>query len=164
MAHFARVGDDGLVTDVIVVDNIQLVDPATGEESEERGLAYLAEIGLDGTWVQTSYSGSFRGGYASLGMSYDAAADRFGPPPTPGLAVDRTTIPADGLTAAVVTYTDPRVGAPLSVTFTVNGATQTVLTAAGVAVLAVASATPGDTITVTVDALPGEAVTITVEG
>ena len=70
MAHFARV-EDGIVTEVLVVDNSE----------EHRGQEFLAEdLGLGGTWVQTSYNGNFRFNYAGIGFSYDPIDDAFIPP------------------------------------------------------------------------------------
>jgi hypothetical protein len=66
MAHFAKI-EDGLVTNVVVVDN----------EHEANGEAYLNSLGLEGTWVQTSYNGNIRGKYAGIGDSYDSVADVF---------------------------------------------------------------------------------------
>jgi len=66
MAHFAKI-EDGIVTQVLVVDN----------EYEAEGEAYLNSLGLDGHWVQTSYNGNFRGVFAGIGYAYDAVADEF---------------------------------------------------------------------------------------
>jgi hypothetical protein len=66
MAHFAKI-EAGLVTQVVVVDN----------EHEANGEAYLNSLGLEGTWVQTSYNGNIRGKYAGIGDSYDSVADVF---------------------------------------------------------------------------------------
>jgi hypothetical protein len=66
MAHFAKI-EAGLVTNVVVVDN----------EHEANGEAYLNSLGLEGTWVQTSYNGSIRGKFAGIGDTYDSAADVF---------------------------------------------------------------------------------------
>lgn len=66
MAHFAKI-EEGLVTQVVVVDN----------EHETNGEAYLNSLGLDGTWVQTSYNGNIRGKYAAIGDTYDSVADEF---------------------------------------------------------------------------------------
>ena len=76
MAHFAKINTDGVVEQVIVVRNEDMLD-VSGKESEAVGQAFIASIGLEGTWVQTSYNNSFRGRFAGLGMRYDAALDEF---------------------------------------------------------------------------------------
>jgi hypothetical protein len=52
MAHFAKI-EDGVVTQVIVVDNKDCAD-ATGVEKESIGIAFCERL-LGGTWKQTSY-------------------------------------------------------------------------------------------------------------
>jgi hypothetical protein len=86
MAHFAQVTDN-IVEDVIVVNNS---DCGGGDfpESEPVGQAFIASIGLPGTWLQTSYSGSFRGVYAGLNYKYDPNLGEYGEfilPPQPPL-------------------------------------------------------------------------------
>jgi hypothetical protein len=76
MAHFAKIDDNNTVTTVIVVDNERLLD-TNGNESEAVGQAFISRIGLDGTWVQTSYNNSFRGKYACIGDKYDPELDEF---------------------------------------------------------------------------------------
>lgn len=67
MAHFAEIKNN-IVTRVLVVDNSQ----------EHRGQDYLAnELGLGGTWIQTSYNGNFKKQYAGVGYTYDLNADVF---------------------------------------------------------------------------------------
>lgn len=66
MAHFAKI-EDGIVTQVVVVDN----------EHEVDGEAYLNSLGLEGTWVQTSYNGNIRGKFAGIGDTYDSVNDVF---------------------------------------------------------------------------------------
>jgi hypothetical protein len=67
MAHFARI-ENNLVTEVLVVHN----------DLEHRGADFLAnDLGLGGTWVQTSYSNNFRKQYAGIGFSYNPVADVF---------------------------------------------------------------------------------------
>ena len=62
MAHFAEIDSDNKVLRVLVVPN----------EVEDRGQDYLAnEIGLGGTWVQTSYNANFGGKYAGIGDTWD---------------------------------------------------------------------------------------------
>ncbi len=75
MAHFARI-EDGIVREVIVVNNS---DCGGGDypASNAAGKAFIASIGLAGTWEQTSYNGNFRGKYAGQGDTFDAAADMF---------------------------------------------------------------------------------------
>ena len=68
MAHFAKV-ENGVVVQVVVVDN----------EHEDVGQEYLNGLGLDGTWIQTSYNNNFRVKYAGIGDRYDAESDTFKP-------------------------------------------------------------------------------------
>jgi hypothetical protein len=81
MAHFAQVTDN-VVQQVIVVNN---TDCGGGDfpESEPVGQAFIASIGLDGEWLQTSYHANFRGSYAGIGMIYDEESDTFVVPEVP---------------------------------------------------------------------------------
>jgi len=74
MAHFAKI-ENGLVAQIIVVHN-----DVVGTEfpaSEPIGQTFIASLGLDGEWKQTSFNGNFRKQYASVGSIYDATADQF---------------------------------------------------------------------------------------
>jgi len=75
MAHFAQVTDN-IVRSVIVINNS---DCAGGDfpDSEPIGQAFIASIGIDGDWLQTSYNNNFRGTYAGQGMTYDPTLDEF---------------------------------------------------------------------------------------
>ena len=73
MAHFAKV-ENGVVREIIVIGN----DDAP---TELAGQAFIASIGLDGEWLQTSYNANFRGRYAGIGDIYDAELDEFVEPP-----------------------------------------------------------------------------------
>ena len=68
MAHFAKI-ESGVVTQVIVVAD---ADCGGGQfpESEPAGQAFLAKLGLDGEWRQTSYNNNFRKQYAGIGYSF----------------------------------------------------------------------------------------------
>jgi hypothetical protein len=77
MAHFAKI-EDGVVTQVVVVDNKDTSD-ASGVEKEYIGAAFLERL-LGGTWKQTSYNGNFRKNYAGIGYTFDADIDAFVPP------------------------------------------------------------------------------------
>lgn len=76
MAHFARIDSDNKVQEVIVVNNDVLLDE-NGEESEALGQAFIASLGMDGTWLQCSYNGSVRGVFPGFGFTYDAELDQF---------------------------------------------------------------------------------------
>jgi hypothetical protein len=68
MAHFARIENDNIVSEVVVVAN----------EIENRGQEFLAvDLGLGGRWVQTSYNANFRGKFAGIGDTYDEVNDVF---------------------------------------------------------------------------------------
>ena len=89
MAHYAEV-KNGVVTRVLVVDN-----------SIEDGQKFLAEeLGLGGTWVQTSYNtfgGVHKNGgtplnknYAGIGYSWDGTGFA-APQPFPSWTLDKET-------------------------------------------------------------------------
>jgi hypothetical protein len=80
MAHFARVDEQNVVREVIVISDDVAPDPAP--ENEAQGQAFIADVlGLAGEWKQTSYNGNFRGRYAGIGYTYDPDLDEFVPPP-----------------------------------------------------------------------------------
>jgi hypothetical protein len=68
MAHFAQIDENNIVVNVLVVP----------DSEESRGAEYLAEdLGLGGTWIQTSYNSRLRGTFASIGHTYDEKLDIF---------------------------------------------------------------------------------------
>jgi hypothetical protein len=80
MAHFAKVNENNIVEEVIVVDDNSASTEALGQE-------FIASIGLTGTWLQTSYNTlankhrlggtPFRKNYAGIGFTYDEIRDAF---------------------------------------------------------------------------------------
>jgi len=78
MAHFAKVTNNK-VTQVIVVADSDC-GGGTFPASEAGGQAFIASLGLEGEWLQTSYNGNFRSRYAGIGFTYDAELDEFVPP------------------------------------------------------------------------------------
>ena len=80
MAHFAKI-ENNIVTEVLVVSN----------ELEHRGADFLAnDLGLGGTWIQTSYNNNFRKQFAGIGYTYDAVNDVFiAPQPYPSWSLDQ---------------------------------------------------------------------------
>ena len=70
MAHFAEIDENNVVIRVLVVP----------DNAEDRGQDYLAnDLGLGGTWVQTSYNNRIRKNYAGVGFTYDEQKDAFIP-------------------------------------------------------------------------------------
>ena len=90
MAHFAQLDESNIVTQVIVVNNNELLD--NGVESEAKGIAFCQSL-LGGNWIQTSYHRNIRKNFAGIGDTYDATRDAFIPPkPTEGnWQLDETT-------------------------------------------------------------------------
>jgi len=77
MAHFAQLDDNNVVTNVIVVNNNELLDK-DGNEVEQKGIEFCKSLfGQDTHWIQTSYSASFRGKYAGINDIYDESNDIF---------------------------------------------------------------------------------------
>lgn len=76
MAHFAELDENNKVLRVIVVSNN---DCGGGDfpESEPIGQAFIASLGITGTWKQTSYNNNFRGRYASIDGLYIPEKDKF---------------------------------------------------------------------------------------
>jgi hypothetical protein len=79
MAHFAKIGLNNIVTEVLVVANRETMD-AQGNEQESIGIEFLKNLTGHETWVQTSYNGNIRKNYAGIGFTYDAGRDAFIPP------------------------------------------------------------------------------------
>jgi hypothetical protein len=90
VAHFAKIDENNVVIQVVVVDNKDTAD-ASGVEKEHIGAAFLERL-LGGTWKQTSYNGNKRKNYAGMGYTFDAARDAFIPPkPSDDAVLDEAT-------------------------------------------------------------------------
>jgi hypothetical protein len=77
MAHFAQLDENNVVTQIIVVNNNELL---VGEiELEIKGIEFCQTL-FGGNWIQTSYNGTMRKNYAGIGYTYDATRDAFIPP------------------------------------------------------------------------------------
>jgi hypothetical protein len=77
MAHFAKLDESNVVTEVIVVSNVELND-LPFPESEPIGVQFCKLLyGPLTNWKQTSYNGSFRKQFAGIGFTYTAAGDVF---------------------------------------------------------------------------------------
>lgn len=91
MAHFCKLDENNIVTQVIVVDNKDVTDPFTGQEDEILGIAFCKKL-LGGNWVQTSYNSTIRKRYAGINYTYNKALDAFIPPsPFPSFVLNTET-------------------------------------------------------------------------
>jgi hypothetical protein len=91
MAHFAKLGIDNIVLEILVINNVDTMTPQ-GEEREEIGVEFLRKLTGHETWKQTSYSRSFRKNYAAIGFTYDSARDAFiSPKPYASWTLDENT-------------------------------------------------------------------------
>jgi len=103
MAHFAKLDNNDIVTQVLVVNN-DVILKADGTESELKGKQFLNATFGQSKWVQTSYNNNFRKQYAGLGYKYDSTNDVFiAPQPFPSWSLDEnfdwqppTPYPTDG--------------------------------------------------------------------
>lgn len=78
MAHFAKLDENNLVTQVVVVNNQVLLDDA-GVEVEQKGVDFCVNL-FGGIWKQTSYNGSFRKHFAGVGYLFSDELNAFIPP------------------------------------------------------------------------------------
>jgi len=90
MAHFAKLGANGKVIQVLTLDNENMLN-ADGVEDEAVGQAYLERHNnwAAQMWIQTSYNTSgnqhklggtpFRGNYAGIGYTWDEDNQMFFP-------------------------------------------------------------------------------------
>jgi hypothetical protein len=69
MAHFAKLDENNIVTDVLVTPN----------DLPDEGYSWLIET-FGGTWIKTSYNASIRKNYAGIGYTYNEDIDAFVPP------------------------------------------------------------------------------------
>jgi hypothetical protein len=82
MSHlFAHVPANGIIDQVVVVSDEDCGN-LSFPDSEPLGQVFLQELyGNTDLWHETSDTGAFRGSYAAIGGTYDAALDEFLPPP-----------------------------------------------------------------------------------
>ena len=78
MAHFAKIGLNGKVIEVLSVHNNELLD-SNGVEQENIGIDFLTKLTGYPLWVQTSYNNNFRKHHAGIGYTYDEDRDAFIP-------------------------------------------------------------------------------------
>ena len=74
MAHFAKINNNNIVTEVIV---------------SEKDFINSGKVGDEFLWLQTSYNNNFRKKFAAVGDTYDKTKDKFiSPQPYPSWTLD----------------------------------------------------------------------------
>ena len=91
MAHFAKLNENNIVTEVLVINNEVLLE--NGIESEQKGIDFLTSwSGGYANWKQTSYNRNFRKHFAGIGYTYREDIDAFIPPkPYPSWSLNLET-------------------------------------------------------------------------
>lgn len=80
MAHFARVNNDWVVEEVIVVNNDILLNEQ-GIECDWLGEQFCQSLyGSHTKWIQTSYNGNKYKNFAGIGFTFDPFRNAFIPP------------------------------------------------------------------------------------
>ncbi len=78
MAHFAKLDDNNIVQEVVVIGNsVNTAAGPLGENDMHPDGETYCRLLLGGSWKQTSYNNNFRGRYAGIGFKYDEAKDEF---------------------------------------------------------------------------------------
>ena len=92
MAHFAKLNETNVVTQVVVVSNDDLGN-LSFPESEPIGQNLLNIFYSDNSvWRQTSYNGNFRKNYAGIGYFFDEKRNAFvAPQPFIGWVLNEET-------------------------------------------------------------------------
>jgi|TARA_R100001132_G_C3203199_1_gene49582 hypothetical protein len=79
MAHYAQINSEGIVQQVLVMDN-----DLEATEGQKGCIDWLQDNVSLGTWIKTSYNGNIRKQYAGIGHFYDSVKDKFiSPSPFP---------------------------------------------------------------------------------
>ena len=92
MAHFAKLDENNIVKQVVVVDNSIATDEAAG-------ITFLQTLyGTKFTWKQTSYNQGFRKNFAGIDFIYDSSRDAF---------IERQTYPSWVLNESTCRYDPP---------------------------------------------------------
>ena len=79
MAHFAKIGLNNKVINVVSINDNVLLD-ADGVEQEVLGVQFLESTTGWALWKQTSYNANLRKNFAGIGHIYDEDRDAFIPP------------------------------------------------------------------------------------
>jgi len=93
MAHFSKLDDNNVVTQVVVVNN-EVITDENGVEQEQLGVDFLRNLYKEpnAAWKQTSYNLNFRINFGGVGSTYDSEKDAFiAPQPFPSWSLNNST-------------------------------------------------------------------------
>jgi len=91
MAHFAKIGLNSKVIEVLSVHNDVLKD-ADNVQQEVLGVDFLTKLTGWAIWKQTSYNNNIRKNFAGIGFEYDEVRDAFiSPKPYPSWTLNEST-------------------------------------------------------------------------
>jgi hypothetical protein len=76
MAHFAKIGLNSKVIEVLSVHN-NVIKDSNGVEQEANGIDFLTKLTGYPIWKQTSYNNNIRKNFAGIGYTYDEDRDAF---------------------------------------------------------------------------------------
>jgi hypothetical protein len=76
MANFAEIENNQVQRVIVIADSD--CDDLPFPESEPVGQAFIASLGITGTWLQTSYNNNFRGVFAGIDYTFDASLGEYG--------------------------------------------------------------------------------------
>ena len=78
MAHFSKLDNDNVVTQVVVVNN-EVITDEDGNEQEQLGVDFLKNLYKEpnAVWKQTSYNANFRKNFGGVGTTYDSEKNAF---------------------------------------------------------------------------------------
>jgi hypothetical protein len=87
MAHYAKLDENNIVQQIIVVDNEK--EMKNGIEDEMTGIAFCTDLTGHTNWKKTSYNNNIRKRYAAIGYRYNQEKDEFiAPQPFPSWTLD----------------------------------------------------------------------------
>lgn len=77
MAHFAKLDENNIVLDILVVSNDDIQN-LPFPQSEEVGITFLNSFLPSSIWKQTSYNNNFRFRYACIGHTFHPDCGEYG--------------------------------------------------------------------------------------
>ena len=77
MAEFAKLNENNIVLQVVLIDDLDIIDPDTNKICENLGKKLCEDLYGGGIWLLTSSTSSFRKNFAGIDYFYDSQLDAF---------------------------------------------------------------------------------------